>query len=107
MVTKGPAKKLTIYLDETDRHKGIPVYEVLLDILYRNGIAGASIFRGMAGYGRDGIFHTAKMLELSTTLPLKIEVVDTDEKIRSVLPEMEQIIAKGPIEISDTVVIRS
>ena len=107
MTTKGPGKKLTIYLDETDKHGGKPVYEVLLDVLYRHKISGASVFRGVAGYGSDGIFHTSKMLELSTSLPVKIEVVDSEETINRVLPEIEQVVGKGLIEISDTMILKS
>jgi PII-like signaling protein len=105
MVKKGPAKKLTIYVDETDKFGGRPVYEVLLDIFYKSKIAGVSVFRGVAGYGSDGVFHTAKMLELSTSLPVKIEAVDSEEMINSVLPEVTGIVEKGLVEVSDTNVL--
>ncbi len=106
MVKSGPAKKLTIYVDEADKFRGKPVYEVLVDIFYRRKIAGASVFRGIAGYGSDGVFHTAKILELSTTLPVKIEVVDSAEVINDVLPDVTSIVEKGLIEVSDTNVIK-
>lgn len=104
-MTKNPSKKLTIYLDETDRHGAKPLYEMLLELLYRNKIAGASVFRGVAGYGGDRVFHTAKILELSTSLPVKIEVVDTEVKISAVLPEIRQLVRKGLIELADTEII--
>lgn len=104
-MTKIPGKKMTIYLDETDRHGGKPLYEVLLELLYRNKIAGASVFRGVEGYGGDGVFHTAKILELSTSLPVKIEVVDTEARISAVLPEITQLVTKGLIELADTEII--
>jgi len=106
MVRKGPAKKLTVYVDESDKYKGKPVYEILMDIFYKHKISGASVFRGVAGYGSDGVFHTSKMLELSTSLPVKIEVIDSEEMITRVLPLIDDIIGKGLIEISDTVVIK-
>jgi PII-like signaling protein len=106
MVKSGPAKKLTIYVDEADRLHGKPVYEVLLDIFFKRKIAGASVFRGIAGYGSDGVFHTAKILELSTTLPVKIEVVDSEEIINDVLPDVISIVEKGLIEVSDTNVVK-
>lgn len=105
MVKKGPAKKLSIYIDETDKFHGKPVYEILLDIFFKRKIAGASVFRGVAGYGSDGKLHTAKILELSTTLPVKIEVVDSEDVINDVLPEITSIVEKGLIEVSDTNVI--
>ena len=106
MVRKGPAKKLTVYVDETDKYEGKPVYEVLMDIFYKQRIAGVSVFRGVAGYGSDGVFHTSKMLELSTDLPVKIEVVDSEEMISRVLPLINDVVGKGLIEISDTLVIK-
>ncbi|MFZ5996975.1 MAG: DUF190 domain-containing protein [Nitrospirota bacterium] len=107
MVTKWPAKKLTVHVDETDRFAGKPVYEVLLDILYKKKIAGVSVFRGMAGYGTDGIFHTAKMLELSTALPVKVEAVDSEDMINKVLPDIYHVVEKGLVEVSDTTVVKS
>ena len=106
MVRKGPAKKLTVYVDETDKYEGKPVYEVLMDIFYKKKIAGVSVFRGVAGYGSDGVFHTSKMLELSTSLPVKIEAVDSEEMITMVLPLINDVVGKGLIEISDTFVFK-
>jgi len=107
MLKTGPAKKLTIYIDESDKIHGKPVYEVLLDIFFKRKIAGASVFRGIEGYGSDRMFHTAKILELSTTLPVKIEVVDSGEKIDSILLEITAIVHKGLITVGDTVVVKS
>jgi PII-like signaling protein len=106
MVKSGPAKKLTIYVDETDKFGGKPVYEVLMDIFYKKKIAGVSVFRGVAGYGSDGVFHKSKILELSTSLPLKIEVVDSEDMIDKVLPDVLSIVEKGLVEISDTNVVK-
>lgn len=106
MITKGPAKKLTIYVDEVDKFSGKPVYEVLLDIFYKKKIAGVSVFRGTAGYGTDGIFHTSKMLELSTSMPVKIEAVDSEEMINKVLPDVYHVVEKGLVEVSDTNVVK-
>lgn len=106
MVRQGPAKKLTVYVDESDKHKGKPVYEILMDLFFKHKIAGVSVFRGIAGYGSDGVFHTSKILELSTTLPIKIEVVDSGEMISKVLPLISDILDRGLIEVCDTTVIK-
>jgi len=106
MVKNGPAKKLTIYVGESDKFHGKPVYEVLLNIFYKRKISGATVFRGIEGYGSDGVFHSAKMLELSTSLPVKIEVVDSEELINDVLEDITAIVEKGLIEVSDTTVIK-
>jgi PII-like signaling protein len=105
MIKKGLAKKLTIYVDESDKSGGKPVYELVMGLLYKNKIAGVSVFRGVAGYGSDGIFHTSKMLELSSNLPVKIEAVDSEDMIYKVLPELSDLLKKGLAEISDTTVI--
>ncbi len=106
MVTKGPAKKLTIYIDEADKFHGKPVYEVLLDIFFKKKIIGVSVFRGIAGYGSDGVFHTSKMLELSTSMPVKIEVVESEEMINRVLPDIYHVVEKGMVEITETNVVK-
>lgn len=106
MRTGDTAKKLTVYVDEKDKVHHRPVYEVLLDILHKNGIAGASVFRGVSGYGADMVLHSSKMLDLSTNLPLKVEAVDTGARINAVLPLICEVVKKGLIEVSDTLVIR-
>jgi PII-like signaling protein len=105
MQTNGPAKKLSIYIDETEKRHGRPVYELLLELFLKRKIAGASVFRGVAGYGSHGKLHTAKILELSSTLPLKIEVIDSKAAIDSLLPEVASLVEKGLIEVSDSNVI--
>jgi PII-like signaling protein len=107
MLTTGPAKKLTIYVDENEKIQGKPVYEAVLDILFQRKIAGASVFRGVAGYGSHGKLHTAKILELSTTLPVKIEVVDSAAMIDIILAEVATVVGKGLIEVSDTIIVKS
>ena len=106
MVKSGPAKKMTIYLDESEKIHGKPLYEIILGILYKRKISGASVFRGIEGYGSDGVFHTAKILELSTALPVKIEVVDSETRIDEVLMEITPMVHKGLIEVTDTTVIK-
>ncbi|MBI5073954.1 MAG: DUF190 domain-containing protein [Nitrospirae bacterium] len=100
-----PARKLTIYLDETDKVHGKPAYEVVMELCYRNKVSGVSVFRGVAGYGGQRVFHTAKILELSTSLPVKIEIVDREETINRVLPEITALITKGLVEVADTTIV--
>ncbi|MCL4310383.1 MAG: DUF190 domain-containing protein [Thermoleophilia bacterium] len=102
----GPAKKLIIYVDEKDKIHHKPVYEAVVDILYRNHILGLSVFRGIGGYGSNGVLHTTKILELSTDLPVKIEAIDSEARIFEVLPDIAEIVEKGMIEVSDTNVIK-
>ena len=106
MLSTGPAKKLTIYVDENEKIHGKPVYEAVLDILFQRKIAGASVFRGVAGYGSRGKLHTSKILELSTKLPVKIEVVDSAEMITVILAEISSVVGSGLIEVSDTSIVK-
>ena len=97
---------MTIYVDERDKIHHRPVHEAVVDILYNNHILGLSVFRGIGGYGSNGVLHTAKILELSTDLPVKIEAIDTADKIFEVLPEIAEVVEKGMVEVSDTNVIK-
>ncbi len=106
MVTKGPAKKLIIYMDERDMHNGKPVYEVLLDIFFEKKVMGASVFRGITGYGSDGVFHPTRVLELSAGMPVKIEVVESTEMINRILPDVYRVVEKGIVEVTDTSVVK-
>jgi PII-like signaling protein len=70
-------------------------------------VSGVSVFRGVAGYGGQRVFHTAKILELSTSLPVKIEIVDSEETINRVLPEIAALLTKGLMEITETTIVET
>ena len=99
-------KRITIYVDEKDRFHHKPVYKAVLDILHEHQVSGASIFRGIGGFGATGVVHSARILELSSDLPIKIEAVDSEEKINMVLPDVCNVVEKGLVTISDTMVIK-
>lgn len=103
----GPAKILTIYVDDGDRHEGRLVHEALLELFLAHRISGATIFRGVSGYGSDKVFHTPKLLRLTEDMPLKIEVIDRAEKIEAVLPAVRTIVEKGIVTISDALVVHA
>jgi hypothetical protein len=105
MLTTGKALKVTIYLRDGTKHRGIPVYTSLLDFLHESGVAGASIFKGVASFGGDRRIHASHILELSDHLPIKLEIIDTREKIESILPALEERCGCGLIEIQETSVI--
>ena len=100
-----PGMRLTIYVDESDKAHGKPVYETVMEICFRSGIAGVSVFRGVAGYGGHRVFHTSKILDLSTDLPVKIEAIDSEEAINRVLPEISALLSKGLVEVSETTIV--
>ncbi|HTA80990.1 MAG TPA: DUF190 domain-containing protein [Terracidiphilus sp.] len=105
MLTTGKAVKVTVYLSDGAKHKGVPVYTSLLDFLHGSGIAGASVFKGVAGFGAHRHIHTAHIVELSDRLPIKVEFIDSREKVDSLLPQIEERCGCGLIELQETSVI--
>ncbi|WP_457591387.1 DUF190 domain-containing protein [Geoglobus sp.] len=88
---------LRIYVGESDRFEGKPLYRYIVEFLRREGIAGATVIRGMLGYGRSSIIHNSSILRLSADLPVLIEVVDTVENIERVKPRLAEIVREGLI----------
>ena len=105
MLTSGSAMKVTIYLSEGARNKGVPVYTSILDFLFKSGVAGASVFKGVAGFGAEHRIHASHIVELSDQLPLKVEFIDSREKVESLMPQLEQRCGCGLIELQETSVI--
>ena len=104
METISDGQLLRVYICESDRYDGHPLDEAIVDVLQSAGISGATVIRGVAGYGGSSILHTTHVLRLSEDLPLVIEAVDTIEKIGAVLPRLSEIagdclITTQPIEI--------
>ena len=86
---------LRIFIGESDRHEGMPLYEWIVRQARTHGLAGATVLRGLEGFGAHSRIHTAKILRLSTDLPLVIEIVDTREKIEAFLPAIDGAIREG------------
>ena len=105
MLTSGKAMKVILYLSDGARHHGVPVYNSILDFLFHSGIAGATVVKGVAGFGHAHRLHSAHILEISDHLPIKIEFIETREKVDTVLPELEKRIGSGLIEVQETSVI--
>jgi uncharacterized protein len=104
MLQSGKAVRVTIYLSDGAKHHGVPVYSSILDFLFQSGIAGAAVFKGVAGFGATHHIHSANILDISDHLPIKIEFIETREKVDAVLPELEKRIDSGLIEVLDTTV---
>ncbi len=93
------AELLRIFIGEEDRHRGKPLYEVIVRMAREQGLAGATVLRGMLGFGANSRIHTAKILRLSEDLPIVIEIVDQPERIEQFLPMLEPIIQEGLITL--------
>jgi uncharacterized protein len=86
---------LRIFVGESDKHKGVPLYEWIVREARERGLAGATVLRGVEGFGAHSRLHTAKILRLSEDLPIVIEIVDTREKIEAFLPIVDAVIPEG------------
>jgi hypothetical protein len=86
---------LRIFIGESDQLEGRPMYEAILELLRRRGLAGATVVRGIAGFGRSSVVHTAGLLRMSADLPIIIEVVDTAERLAPVIDELDTVIDEG------------
>ena len=105
MLTSGKAVKVTLYLSDTAKHHGVPVYTGVMDFLFRQGIAGATALKGVAGFGAGHRIHAAHIVELSDHLPIRIEFIDAKEKVDAILDELQTRCGCGLIEIQETTII--
>jgi PII-like signaling protein len=96
------AQTLSIFVGETDKYHGVPVYEEIVRAARKHGMAGATALRATMGYGHNSRVHTAKLLELSEDLPMVVTIIDRPEKIAAFLPVIESIGGSGVITIQDT-----
>lgn len=102
---KGERTLMRIFIGESDKYQGKPLYAALLERLRVKGLAGATVLRGVAGFGASSVVHTDKVLRLSLDLPLIIEVVETEEAIQAILPDLDEMIGGGLITLERARVI--
>ncbi len=104
MLESGPAKKVSIYVGEDHQYHGHSVYSAILDYLFYRGVSGANVVRGIAGFGADHHLHTTRILRLTENLPIKVEFIESPEKVQELLPKLHEMVGTGLIEIQDTMV---
>ncbi len=105
MKIEGKALLARIYIGESDRWEGVPLYQAIVEKLRAAGVAGATVLRGIEGYGRAARVHTAHILRLSEDLPILVEVVDREDRLRAVLPEIDAMVDGGLITLEHVEVI--
>jgi PII-like signaling protein len=101
----GERTLMRIHIGERDKHHGRPLYEAIVQLLRERHFAGATVLRGIAGFGANARLHTEKVLRLSLDLPIIVECVDTEEKIAAILPELDEMIGGGLITLERAKVI--
>jgi PII-like signaling protein len=102
----GRGIRVRAYFGERDRHHGEPLWNALLQFLRRAGGAGATVTRGVAGYGAHSTIHKASLVDLSADLPLVLEWIDTEERVERLLPELEEMLQGGLITTDPVTIVR-
>jgi hypothetical protein len=97
---------LRVFVGESDKHGHIPLYEAIVQAGRKAGLAGATVLRGLMGYGRHSVVHTSKILRLSEDLPMVVEIVDSLEKIEAFLPTLDAMIRDGLVTLEKVRVIQ-
>jgi PII-like signaling protein len=96
---------LRIFVGESDKHGHVPLYEAIVVKARKAGLAGATVLRGVMGFGKHSVLHTAKILRLSEDLPMIIEIVDSLEKIEGFLPTLDTMVLEGLVTVEKVRVI--
>jgi len=106
MLSAGKALKVSIYLSDGTRHHGVSAYSAILDYLFSNGVSGATVLKGVAGFGADHHIHSRSVVEISDHLPLKIEFIETPEKIEALIEKLKELTGSGLIEMQETLIVK-
>jgi PII-like signaling protein len=106
VLTAGPGKKVGIYVAEDQQYHGNSAYAAILDFLFFHGVSGATVTRGIAGFGSDHQLHTTRLVDLATRLPIKVEFIETAGKVETLLPKLHEMVGSGLIEMHDTTVVK-
>jgi uncharacterized protein len=102
---EGERTLMRIHIGESDRWHGKPLYEAVVELLRREKLSGATVLRGVGGFGSSSVYHTDKVLRLSQDLPIVIEVVEATERIEQILPQLDQMIGGGLVTLEKVRVI--
>jgi uncharacterized protein len=105
MKLEGEGRLLRIFVGESDRWHGKPLYEAIVGRARKEGLAGATVVRGLEGFGAHSRLHTTRILRLSEDLPVVIELVDTAEKIEAFLPGLDEMVSEGMVTLEQVHVI--
>jgi PII-like signaling protein len=107
MLNAGAAKKVSIYVGQDRQYHGESVYAAILEFLFYRKVSGATVTRGVAGFGADHHMQTDRILVLTENLPMKVEFIETAEKVEELLPKLHEMAGTGLIEVQDTTIVKA
>ena len=102
---EGEGKLVRVFIGESDTWHGKPLYQAIVERVRKEGLAGATVVRGIEGFGADSRLHTSRILRLSEDLPVVIEIVDTEEQIARVLPILDEMVGEGMVTLERVEII--
>lgn len=106
MLTTGKALKVSITVSESAKYHGAPAYSSILDFLFYRNVSGATVLKGVAGFGADHHLHTAGIVEVSDKLPVRIEFIESREKVTELMSKLQEMAGTGLIEVQETSVVK-
>jgi uncharacterized protein len=106
MKLEGRQQRLTVYIGEADHHGRTPLATEIVQRAHAAGLAGASVFRGVEGYGASNHIHTTRILSLSDDLPIAVVIIDRPDAIARFLPQLDELITEGLVVLDDVEVVK-
>jgi PII-like signaling protein len=106
VLTPGPGKKVGVYVSEDQQYHGSAAYAAILDFLFFHGVSGATVTRGIAGFGADHHLQTTRLVDLAVRLPVKVEFIESAAKVDELLPKLHEMVGSGLIEMHDTTIVK-
>ena len=106
MKIEGEARRVRVYIGESDHWHGKPLYTAIVERCRQEGLAGATVLRGIEGYGANSRIHTARILRLSEDLPIVVDIVDRSERIDALLPILDEMVTEGLITVENVHIVK-
>ena len=104
-IPTGPALRLRVHIGERDHHGGQPLYTAIVEAARRAGLSGATVLKGIEGYGAHSVVHAARIVDLSADLPIIVELIDSTEAIHGFLPTLKAMAGEGLITLEDVRIV--
>jgi hypothetical protein len=105
MKVEGSGKLLRIFVGESDRWGHQPLYTAIVEAARKAGLAGATVFKGIEGYGGHSVVHAARVFDLSSDLPVLVEIVDSEERVREFVAQLDDMVKEGLVTMESVAII--